>query len=134
VSEKDIRKQILFCRNLIVERNKEYANKKQSAKKEIEDSFNTKINEIKSKIRALTKSDDDKVVGNAKKKERRKLIKSLKSEIKALSRKKSTTLKWKLNDINKEKKSQIKKLKAELKGLKRILTTLRRSRLPSRYI
>jgi hypothetical protein len=134
LSEKDIRKQIRFCRKLIAERKKEYANKKQFAKKEIEDRFSPTINEIKSRIRALTKSDDKKVAGSVKKKEKRQLLKSLKNEIRALSKKKSTTLKEKLNEINKEKKNQIKKLKREIKGLQSMLNTMRRSKIPSTFI
>jgi hypothetical protein len=134
VSEKDIRKQIIFCRKLILQRKKEYADKKQFTKKEIEDNFNTKINEIKSKIKALTKSDDKSVAGSTKKKEKSKLLKSLKSEIRAISKKKSSTLKEKLNEIDKEKKTQIKKLKGEMKGLQTMLNTLKRSKIPSRYV
>lgn len=84
MSEKDIRKQINYCKNEITRLNKEYKDKKYSSKKEIQNKFYPKINEIKSKIRALTKNDDKEVVGSPKKKEKKQLMKSLKREIRAI--------------------------------------------------
>jgi hypothetical protein len=124
VSEENLRKQINHCKKEISRINKEYTDKKYRSKQEIKNKFNTKIKELKLRIRALTKNDD-------KGKEE---TKKLNKEIRTLKKAKSLALKKRLNENKKEKKSQINKIKDEIKALQTILNTKRRPKIARRYI
>jgi hypothetical protein len=124
VSEENIRKQINHCKKEISRINKGYSDKKYRSKQEIENKFNTEINELKLRIRALTKNDDK------GKKER----KNLNKEISRLKKAKSVALKKRLKENKKEKKSQINKIKDEIKALQTMLNTMRRPKIARRYI
>jgi len=130
MSKEGIISAIISCENQITELDKEYDNKSAIAKEEIESKFNTKINEIVSKIRAIEKdletTNDKNDEGKAKRKEKNTLLKKLNKEVKTISKNRNTEIKTKLKEIEEERKAGITRINREITVLKKRLSALER--------
>lgn len=136
IKSQEILGKIHLCENQIIDVIEKCNNKRAVVKKEIENDFNTKINEIKYKMSAIRRNlkDLNNITPEWKinKKKFKIQLKNFKKEIRTLSKKKSTILKEKLKAIKKERQIKVKILRNEIKGLKMQLVAFKRDELTSR--
>jgi hypothetical protein len=134
MSRNNIRQQINYCKKEITRLNKEYKEKKKSSKKELEKIFITEINELESRVRALSRNVNKTSNQEVDRKERKMMIKKIKKEIRAKEKEKSKRLKQTLTLIKKDKRDQIKKIKDEIRAIQTTVHTMRKPKNIPKYI